>query len=141
LARAPRWIVKRLTRVYVSLSLSEIGKEIGVTDEALVKDLVLSMIEGNEISATLSPTGTLTFLAETEQFTPEAVQKLLSDAQSTNRMLGELDREIGRRPEFLVKALREKEGGGSFYHGMDEDIWSGGGGGGEWGSRGEMWDD
>jgi COP9 signalosome complex subunit 3 len=43
LAAAPRWHVKRLTDTYLSLSLAEIGREIGLAPEPAVRALVVSM--------------------------------------------------------------------------------------------------
>jgi COP9 signalosome complex subunit 3 len=136
LERAPRWVVRKLTRVYASLSLPEIGKEIGVSDEIVVRNLVLSMIEENEIQAVLSPEGTLSFRSEPESFNPDDIQKLLVDAQAYAKRLGELERELGKRPDFLAKALKEKEGHG-YFPGMDDDMFASG----EWGGRGEVWDE
>jgi COP9 signalosome complex subunit 3 len=41
---APRWNIKRLTDTYLSLSLAEIGKEIGVESESAVRSLVIGMV-------------------------------------------------------------------------------------------------
>ncbi len=43
-ARAPRWSLKKLTRTYVTLSLGEIGRQVGIKSEEEVRDLVLSMV-------------------------------------------------------------------------------------------------
>jgi COP9 signalosome complex subunit 3 len=41
---APRWNIKRLTDTYLSLSLTEIGNEVGISSEPAVRALVISMV-------------------------------------------------------------------------------------------------
>jgi len=41
---APRWKLKTLTKTYLTLSLSEIGKEIGMVDDAILRSLVENMV-------------------------------------------------------------------------------------------------
>lgn len=41
---APRWKLRTLTKTYLTLSLSEIGKEIGLKDEATLRALVEDMV-------------------------------------------------------------------------------------------------
>jgi COP9 signalosome complex subunit 3 len=51
LSTAPRWKLKTLTKTYLTLSLSEIGKEIGIADLAALRGLVENMVsfEGIDI--------------------------------------------------------------------------------------------
>lgn len=44
LERAPRWSIKKLTETYLTLSLSDIGREVGIADEEAVRGLVVSMV-------------------------------------------------------------------------------------------------
>ena len=41
---APRWRLKKLTETDITLSLSEIGKEVGIQDEQTVRQLVENMV-------------------------------------------------------------------------------------------------
>ncbi|KDQ10390.1 hypothetical protein BOTBODRAFT_36290 [Botryobasidium botryosum FD-172 SS1] len=126
--RSPRWILKKLTETYLTLSLSEISQVIGISSEAEVRALVLSMIEMREIHASLSPTGTLTFLDDPSA-NAESVDKLLRDAQELGRSLAELDRELGIGREFLSKALKDggqSENAGIAFMSEDADIWGSG---------------
>jgi COP9 signalosome complex subunit 3 len=44
LENAPRWKLRTLTKTYLTLSLSEIGKEIGMTDAVQLRSLVEDMV-------------------------------------------------------------------------------------------------
>ena len=44
LSRAPRWTIKKLTDTYLTLGLTEIGREVGVEDVEEVRRTVLSMV-------------------------------------------------------------------------------------------------
>jgi COP9 signalosome complex subunit 3 len=53
---APRWNIKRLTDTYLSLSLGEIGREVGITSEAEVRSVVVSMVSRRRsILTTITP--------------------------------------------------------------------------------------
>lgn len=54
LLRAPRWQVKKLTQTYVTLSFADIGRQVGITSEEEVRDLLLSMVRSNKIVLELS---------------------------------------------------------------------------------------
>ena len=41
---APRWCVKKLTETYMTMSLSEIGREVGISNEDDVRSIVVSMV-------------------------------------------------------------------------------------------------
>ena len=43
-ARAPRWVLKKLTATYVTLHLADIGKAIKIGSEDEVRELLLSMV-------------------------------------------------------------------------------------------------
>ena len=43
-ARAPRWVLKKLTSTYVTLHLSDIGRAIKIDSEDEVRALLLSMV-------------------------------------------------------------------------------------------------
>ena len=44
MARAPRWVLKKLTSTYVTLHLSDIGRAIKIESEDEVRALLLSMV-------------------------------------------------------------------------------------------------
>ena len=44
IARAPRWVLKKLTSTYVTLHLSDIGRAIKIDSEDEVRALLLSMV-------------------------------------------------------------------------------------------------
>lgn len=44
MARAPRWVLKKLTSTYVTLHLSDIGRAIKIDSEDEVRALLLSMV-------------------------------------------------------------------------------------------------
>ena len=44
IAHAPRWLIKKLTLVYHTLSLSDIAGQIGLTNVDEVRALVLDMV-------------------------------------------------------------------------------------------------
>ncbi|KAF8502976.1 hypothetical protein JB92DRAFT_2972622 [Gautieria morchelliformis] len=121
LDHAPRWTMRKLTATYVTLSLAEIGKAAGITEEESVREIVLNMIELGQMDATLDVSGTVTFHEEERRFSGQEVDKLLKEAQAQGALLGELDRELGRSKEFLSKAWKDKDGGGSA---IDEELYS-----------------
>lgn len=41
---APRWSIKKLTETYMAMSLSDIGREVGIADEEAVRLIVVSMV-------------------------------------------------------------------------------------------------
>ena len=41
---APRWLIKKLTATYLTLGLSEIGKEVGIASEDDTRKVVLDMV-------------------------------------------------------------------------------------------------
>ncbi|KAG8832576.1 hypothetical protein FRC17_001087 [Serendipita sp. 399] len=125
LDHAPRWKLRTLTKTYLTLSMSEIGKEIGMEDGAVLRALVEDMIRVGEITAILE-NDTLTFIDEKPDFRPEDVEKALAEAQRQCDRLALLDQQIGRSKEFLQKALKERDtgGGGAWggHGGVDEEL-------------------
>lgn len=133
---APRWIVRRLTDTYVTLSVAEISKAIASdvaaasTPEAIQEAtlLILSMIEQNEIYATLTPTpdnpaaAIVTFRdpPPPKYFDPAVLEKIVRDAQGNNTQLGLLDRDVGKSRAYLNKAVKDKEGGAMAFDDMAE---------------------
>ncbi|TDL24548.1 hypothetical protein BD410DRAFT_896745 [Rickenella mellea] len=109
--RAPRWRIKKLTETYITLSLHEIGRNIGIADVTRVRAMVLSMIEDNDIHATISADGTVTFDDPVPEYTKAQVEQVLAEAQAQTFHLAELDRAVGRSKEFLHKALKNKDDG------------------------------
>lgn len=108
-ARAPRWVLKKLTATYVTLHLADIGKAIKIGSEDEVRELLLSMIESNDISAQISADGTVTFSDPPPQFTKEQVDEALLDVQQQTALLGYLEQETGRSKEFLSKAVKLRD--------------------------------
>lgn len=122
LENAPRWKLRTLTKTYLTLSLAEIGKEIGMEDASALRRLVEDMIKVGEITATLDK-DTLTFIDEKPIFSPADVEKALAEAQMQCKRLAALDQQIGRSKEFLQKALKDRDTGGGMAwagHGADE---------------------
>ncbi|KAK0191017.1 hypothetical protein F5146DRAFT_1046758 [Armillaria mellea] len=107
-ARAPRWSLKKLTRTYVTLSLGEIGRQVGIKSEEEVRDLVLSMIEESDVYATLSDK-TVTFSDPPQSFTKEEVDRVLLRAQQECQELGILDLDTGKSKDFLSKAIKSQD--------------------------------
>ncbi|CAK5265621.1 unnamed protein product [Mycena citricolor] len=123
--RAPRWTLKKLTATYVTLSLEDIARLVGIPSEDEVRGLLLSMIETGDISAQISASGTVTFSDPPPQFTREEVDAVLSGAQQQSALLEELEMEMARNRDFVSKAI--KGGGESSWPGagMDEDVYGG----------------
>lgn len=44
IAKARRWAIKKLTETYITLDLSDIGKEVGIEDENEVRSVIDSMV-------------------------------------------------------------------------------------------------
>ncbi|KAG8909090.1 hypothetical protein FRC00_010791, partial [Tulasnella sp. 408] len=90
--------------------------------------LILSMIEHNEIYATLTPSpenpgaAIVTFRdpPPPKYFDPAVLEKIVRDAQNNNTQLGLLDREVGKSKAYLNKAVKDKEGSGMAFDDMAE---------------------
>ncbi|RDB18413.1 COP9 signalosome complex subunit 3 [Hypsizygus marmoreus] len=121
--RAPRWALKKLTGTYVTLGLADIARAVRINDEAEVRQLILSMIESNDISAQISADGTVTFSDPPPQFTKAQVDRVLLDVQAQTAALGELEREVGRSKEFLGKAVKTREDT-AWVPQSDEDVFT-----------------
>ncbi|KAF8198470.1 hypothetical protein BJ912DRAFT_26860 [Pholiota molesta] len=109
IARAPRWVLKKLTATYVTLHLSDIGRAVMIDSEDEVRALLLSMIESNDITAQISASGTVTFSDPPAQFTKEQVDSVLRDAQNQTALLAYLELEMGRSKEYLGKAVKTND--------------------------------
>lgn len=59
--RSPRWILKKLTETYLTLSLSEIAQAMGIPNEDDVRALVLSMVSHTYLPTNLSPSAESTY--------------------------------------------------------------------------------
>ncbi|KAK2464707.1 hypothetical protein APHAL10511_003283 [Amanita phalloides] len=126
--RAPRWTLKKLTSTYLTLGLGDIAKAIKIESEAEVRNLLLSMIEAKDISARITPDGTVTFFDATPQYTKQDLNNLLQDVQNQSEHLRHLEREMGRDKEYLKKALKQKDE--SVWVGpLDDDLFAGSGSG------------
>ena len=42
--RAPRWLIKKLTRTYITLGLRDIAQEVGIETEDEVRATIVSMV-------------------------------------------------------------------------------------------------
>ncbi|KAI0310282.1 hypothetical protein OF83DRAFT_1070772 [Amylostereum chailletii] len=104
LDRAPRWTLKQLTEIYLTLGLTEIGQAVGIDDPEEVRRVVLSMIEVGEINASLSADGTVAFADDPPVRVSKAeMDAVLRRAQAQERVLHELEREMARSKEYLSK--------------------------------------
>ncbi|KAF9787819.1 hypothetical protein BJ322DRAFT_1045426 [Thelephora terrestris] len=123
LERAPRRLIQKLTSTYLTLSLTEIGKNVRISDLGEVRALVLKMIEQDEICATISADDTVTFSDPPVQFSKIEIDQVLADAQDQAALFFALNREVGKSKEFLSKATKNKdEWGGP----PEEEIYAGG---------------
>ncbi|KAG6905592.1 hypothetical protein DXG01_001811, partial [Tephrocybe rancida] len=127
LSRAPRWTLKKLTLTYVTLSLSDIARAIKLPDEEAVRALLLDMIESADISASLDASGTVTFsdlppaLPDALSpgatpttivpggITPASINALLASTQDQADLLRALEREMGKRKDYLGKAVKNRD--------------------------------
>jgi COP9 signalosome complex subunit 3 len=121
-ARAPRWVLKKLTSTYVTLHLSDIGRAIKIDSDDEVRALLLSMIEANDISAQISASGTVTFSDTTPQFTKEQVDNAVREVQQQTALLAYLDQQLGRSKDFLSKAV--KAGDSAWAPSNEEEIFA-----------------
>lgn len=44
LERSPRWVIKRLTATYLTLTLADLAKQVKIKDEEKVREIVVSMV-------------------------------------------------------------------------------------------------
>ncbi|PPR06466.1 hypothetical protein CVT24_002608 [Panaeolus cyanescens] len=128
IARAPRWVLKKLTATYVTLHLSDIAKRVGIESEDEVRGMLLSMIESGELTAHISSSNTVTFTDPPPSFTKAEVDDVLRKAQDQARLMSLLDAEVGRSKEFLNKVSKGHDnwgpsGPGGIGMGMDEDVY------------------
>jgi COP9 signalosome complex subunit 3 len=124
IARAPRWLIRKLTLTYITLGLRDIASQIGVSTEDEVRSLILDMgsffvyqgylrsintvfptfqIECQEITANISPDGTVTFSDSVEQYSKEDVDKALAQAQAQSKLLMQLERDMNISKEYIAK--------------------------------------
>ncbi|KAI0945208.1 hypothetical protein AcW1_001483 [Taiwanofungus camphoratus] len=131
--RAPRWLIKKLTSTYLTLGLSDIGKEVGIDSEDEVRAIIVSMIESDEINASISADGTVTFSDPVPHISKGEIDQMLKQAQEQGKMLLELERAMNTNKDYLTKAVKHKDDAG---WGPDEDMFSspsgGSHGGGSW---------
>ncbi|QRV98952.1 aldo/keto reductase family protein [Ceratobasidium sp. AG-Ba] len=116
LARIPFWAVHKLTKTYVSLSLTEIGQAIKIADENAVRNLIETMISTSEISATISPSGVVKFEdAPVPVLTGVDGERVLGLARAQCLKLAELDKQIAKSKSYLSAAMRERDHSGAEY--------------------------
>ncbi|KAH9946478.1 hypothetical protein B0H21DRAFT_417091 [Amylocystis lapponica] len=101
--RAPRWLIKKLTSTYLTLGLADIGREIGIDSEDEVRAVIMNMIESDEIIASISADGTVTFSDAVPQFSKAEVDAMLRKAQEQSIVLLELERSMNASKEYLTK--------------------------------------
>jgi len=130
--RAPRWLIRKLTGTYLTLGLRDIGKEVGISSEDEVRKTIVSMIEADEISATISADGTVTFSDPVSQFSKKDVDDMLRLAQEQSKLLLQLERDMNKNKDYLLKAVKHKDEAG--WGPESEDVYGAalGGGGGGW---------
>ncbi|KAI0690791.1 hypothetical protein BC835DRAFT_1434071 [Cytidiella melzeri] len=76
IAKAPQWLIKKLILTYLTLGLGNIASLIGVATKDEVQALILDMIESDEITASISVDGTVTFSNSVAQFLKANVDNL-----------------------------------------------------------------
>ncbi|KZT68915.1 hypothetical protein DAEQUDRAFT_670453 [Daedalea quercina L-15889] len=101
--RAPRWLIQKLTSTYLTLGLGDIAKEVGINSEEEVRSIIVNMIETDEISATISADGTVTFSDPVPQISKIDVERILRQAQEQTRLLYELERTMNANKDYLTK--------------------------------------
>ncbi|KAH8829079.1 hypothetical protein DL96DRAFT_1596566 [Flagelloscypha sp. PMI_526] len=132
--QAPKWQLKKLTNTYVTLGVGEIGKHLGISDEAQVLSLVIGMIETKLINASISydaaGQAAVRFDDDEVHVSKAQVDALLRSSQIEAEFLQHLDEETSSSKEYLTKAVKARNnesdmgGAGGFGVGlMDEDIW------------------
>ncbi|KAF8673582.1 hypothetical protein AX14_005362 [Amanita brunnescens Koide BX004] len=122
-------MLKKLTGTYLTLAMADIAKAVKMSSEVEVRNLLLSMIEDKDISARISADGTVTFFDATPEFGKEDLVRLLQDVQGQGEHLLYLEREMSKDREYLKKALKQKDDL-SWAGPLDDDLFSGSGGGG-----------
>ncbi|KAH9477899.1 COP9 signalosome complex subunit 3 [Psilocybe cubensis] len=122
ITRAPRWVLKKLTATYVTLHLSDIARAVEIESEDEVRALLLSMIESNDITATISASGTVTFSDPPAQFSKAQVDAALRGVQEQTALLAFLELEAGRSREFLGKVVKSNDG--NWAPAPDEEIFA-----------------
>ena len=108
-ARAPHWVLKKLIATYITLHLADIGKEIKISSEDEVRELLLTMVRSLPPSFILSstyitlgrsnqttsvpnsPQTELTFSDPPPQFTKEQAGEALLDVQQQTALPGYLE--------------------------------------------------
>ncbi|KAG8933579.1 hypothetical protein FRC02_011594 [Tulasnella sp. 418] len=123
---SPRWMIRKLTDTYLTLSLEDISVKIAndvktaTSPQAIeeINALILSMIDNQEIHATISPstTGQLGATTVTFQdsppplyFNPSVLEKILIKAQQESLLLEQANKALGKSKEYLTKAIKDKE--------------------------------
>ncbi|KAH7337608.1 hypothetical protein B0J17DRAFT_663586 [Rhizoctonia solani] len=103
IARIPYWAVHKLTKVYVSLSLTEIGQAIKISDPAAVRTLIQTMITTGEIYATISPSGIVKLEdAPLQSINEVEGERLLGLARAQCLKLMELDKQIAKSKPYIT---------------------------------------
>jgi len=121
IARAPRWLIKKLTLTYLTLGLGDIASQIGVASEEEVRALILDMAQSDEINASISVDGTVTFAESVAQFSKAEVDSALAQAQAQSQLLLQLERDMNLSKEYIAKALKHKD---EAWGAPDEDMYN-----------------
>ncbi|KAI0820144.1 hypothetical protein BC628DRAFT_1399117 [Trametes gibbosa] len=117
--RAPVWLIKKLTATYLTLGLADIGREVGIDSEEEIRAIIVSMIDAQEINATISADNTVTFADVVPKFSKDELDRILVQAQEHNRVLLDVERAVNASKEYLTKAMKNKDDGG---WGIEEDV-------------------
>ncbi|OCH88526.1 hypothetical protein OBBRIDRAFT_795148 [Obba rivulosa] len=133
LDRVPRWIIKKLTSTYLTLSLPDIAKEIGVDSIDEVREILVDMVASGELGAHISVDGTVTFSDPPPPYSKADIDRALVHAQSQAKLLQDTERTLAASKDYLTKAVRHKDDPGNWPG--DEDLH------GQPGGRGDMWQD
>ncbi|EMD31002.1 hypothetical protein CERSUDRAFT_120207 [Gelatoporia subvermispora B] len=133
LERVPRWLIKRLTSTYLTLSLRDIANDIGLDSIDEVREILVDMVASGELGAHISVDGTVTFSDPPSQYSKVDIDRALLHAQAQAKLLQDTERKLAASKEYLTKAVRHKDDPGSWAG--DEDLY------GPPGGRGDVWAD
>ncbi|KAG9508932.1 COP9 signalosome complex subunit 3, partial [Fragariocoptes setiger] len=104
--------IKRLTRTFLTLSLTDVANHVGLTGEKEAESYIFQMIEEGEIFASINQKdGMVVFLDNPEKFNSASVFRQMQQDMETCMQLNErlriMDQEIAQSPKYLAKLRAE----------------------------------
>jgi len=122
--------IQRLTKTYVTLSISDLALQSGLVSPAEAERSVLNMIEDGAIFASINQRdGMISFLEDPEEYdTKEMVEKIdekIHQAMALATKISDVERELLLNPTYLTKTNPQllaggREGGGGGGMSADE---------------------